>query len=335
MPTYGVKPLRRLQLGRETTSGTAVAATALWRGVGTLQDALTLKEANEDLGILMGVDRSYISAYLGKLSMDAVPATYEQLPYLFEAGIKAVNTGSQDGTGSDYIYAYPFGTNAANSLNTYTIEGGDNAGAERMAFCYAESIKLSGKGGEAVMMSANWVGQQITPQAFTTSPAIPTVNEILFGHSKLYIDAINGTAGTTQQSATFIGMDLEIKTGIQHVFTGDGTLSYSFIKTTMPEVTLKVTYEHESTSIAEKAYWRAQTPRLLQVKITGPAVTTAGTTYNNYTLLATLPGRWMQFDKIGEQNSNDIIVGTFKSKYNATAAAGPSFTVVNQLTTLT
>ena len=34
----GVKALRKIQIGQETTAGTAVVATTIWRGEGVLQD---------------------------------------------------------------------------------------------------------------------------------------------------------------------------------------------------------------------------------------------------------------------------------------------------------
>lgn len=334
MPTVGVKPLRRIQGFKEVTPGTGGTSTWLWRGTGTLEDITEVKEVEEDIGFLIGLDRTYIAKTGGKLSFDSVPATYQQLPYIFEAGIKAVHTGAADGSGSDKIYTYPVSTNSANTLNTYSLEGGDNVGAEVMHYSFVEGFKMSGKSGEAVMISADWQGQAVSTTTFSTQPATPTVNEILFQQAKLYIDAINGTAGTTQITNSFMAFDLDCKTAVTPVFSGDGNLFFSFTKITMPEVTIKVTFEHETQSISEKTNWRNQTARKMQIKVTGPAVTTAGTAYSNLTLKMDFPGKWMKFDKIGELNGNDIVIGTFKSKYDSTAGSGPVFTVVNELTTL-
>ena len=48
----GIRALRKLQYGKETTAGTAVAATAVWRGIGTIQDNLETVFPAEDIGIL-------------------------------------------------------------------------------------------------------------------------------------------------------------------------------------------------------------------------------------------------------------------------------------------
>ena len=51
----GVKALRKVQLGLESTKGTAVAATALWRGTGTIEDKREVVFPDEDIGYLSGV----------------------------------------------------------------------------------------------------------------------------------------------------------------------------------------------------------------------------------------------------------------------------------------
>ena len=100
--------------------------------------------------------------------MEDVPATYEQLLHILEAGVKTVSS-SQDGTGSGYIYEYVFPTTAANSIKTYTIEGGDNTEEEEFTYGFVESFTLSGAPGESVMMGADWVGREVSTGTFTAS----------------------------------------------------------------------------------------------------------------------------------------------------------------------
>ncbi len=328
----GIKALRKIQGGKETTAGTAVVATMLWRGVGVLEDAQELKTAEEDVGYISGLDRVYIPKLLAKLAMENTPATFEQLPYLGEAGIKAVGTGVADGAGGGKIYAYPMPTTQKNTLNTYTLEGGDDQQAEEMEYGFVEGFKLSGKGGEAIMMSADWVGRQIALASFTASIAVPSVEEILFGKGVLYIDAT--TIGTTVKSSTLLGMDLTVKTGWVPVFSADGFLYFSFAKVTMPEVTLALTFEHDATGVAEKAACKAKTRRLVRLKFTGTAVT-SGTAYNAKTLVLDFGGKWDKFDKLGEQDGNDIVQGTFRARPSETDSTFFTMTVVNALTSLT
>lgn len=329
----GIKALRKIQLGREVTPGTIVAATTIWRGLGTIEDQREPVIPDEDVGFLSGVDRSYIAQIGGGLSLESVEATFEQIPHIFEMGIKTV-TPTADGSGSGKIYTYDFPTTAANTIKTYTVEGGDNQQAEVMEYTHASEFTLEGDGGGAWMISGELVGRQVANQNFTASVALPTVEDILFLKSKLYIDAIGGTWGTTLKSNTLLAASLNYKTGLLPKFTAEGNLYFAFVQTTPPEVTLSITFEHDATATAEKDNWRNQTARLIRLISTGSAFQTAGTTYSNKTMAIDLAGKWTSFKAIGDRDGNDIIEAEFVSRYDPTAAKFGRIIVVNALASL-
>lgn len=326
----GIKAARKIQLGKETTQGSEATATAVWRGTGTIQDNLTTVFPTEDVGILVGTDRSYIPKVEASLTLDQTEATYQQLPYLFEMGIKHV-TPTTDAGGSIYTYTFPYATTdmtASTDLQTFTVEAGDNQQEEQFLFGFARSITLSGSAGQALMMSAEIVGRQVATGTFTTSVAIPTVEEILFSKGKLYIDAAGTYPATTEKSNTLLAMDLSINTGWIPVYAADGNLYFSFVKPTMPEVTCTITFEHNATSVAEIAAWRAGTARSIKIYFTG---VTAGTS----NLSLNMSGKWDNFEKLGEQDGNDIVTGTFRCRYNSSNAGFFQAIVENSLESLT
>lgn len=329
----GIKRLRKIQLGKETTAGTAVAATTIWRGQGTIEDQREVVMPVEDVGLLSNTDRSYVPKLLAAITLESTPATFEQLPHLLAMGIKNVVTGAADGGGAGKIYAYPFETTAPNTIKSYTIEGGDNQQAEEMEYAFAESISLEGKGGEAWMMSAGVLGRQVQTSSFSGSATLPTVEEILFGKTKLYIDGAGGTAGTTLISNTMLGAKIDIKTGLTPKFTADGALYFSFEGHDGPEVQASLTFEHNGSAVTEIGNWRSQTARQIRLLAEGTSFT-AGTSYSKKTMLIDLVGKWTKFEKIGEQDGNDIVTGTFVARYNATAAKFGQIIVVNTLTSL-
>lgn len=329
----GVKALRKLQLGKETTAGTAVAATTVWRGLGTIEDTREVVFAEEDVGILGGTDRAYTPVLGGSITFEDTEATYEQVLHVFEAGIKAVGTGSTDTGGSGKIYTYAFPTTSQNTVRTYTIEGGDDQQAEEMEYSFVEKFSITGAPKEAVKISADWVGRQVTSAAFTGSIALPAVEEILFGDATLSIDAVGGTLGAGTVASTLLGFNMEATTGRQGVFTGDNKY-FTFDKGVSPEITLEVTFEHNSSAGTEKAAWRAGTARKLRLMMEGSALTTTGATYSNKALIIDLAGKWEKFDKLDEADGNDIVTGTFRARYNSTAALFASITVVNELATV-
>jgi hypothetical protein len=125
-----------------------------------------------------------------------------------------------------------------------------------------------------------------------------------------------------------LAASLKIKTGWIPVYTGGSALYFAFAKATAPEITLDITFEHDATSVAEKAAAVAQTPRLIQLKALGSALQTTGA-YGYKTMIINLAGRWEKFSKIGEQDGNDIVTGTFRARYNATKADIGNIIVVN------
>jgi len=329
----GVKTLRKLQFGRESTAGTAVAATTVWGGLGTIEDKRQVIFADEDVGYLGGLDRAYIPKYEAALELEETELTFEQGPHLFEMGVKAA-TATQDGAGTGYLYSYPMPTTSANTLKHYTIEGGDNQQAEEVEFCYASQIVLTGKAGEALKVSATIGGRQVTNTTYTGSLSRPTVEDVLFSKGKLYIDAVGGTIGTTQKTQTLLSMEMTINTGVMPVWTADGNLYFTFVKTVRPEVITKWVLEHDSTSVQLKTDFRATTARLFRAQWEGSALGTPGTTYTYKTFRVDQAAKVESVAKLGEVDGNDVLEINTRARYNSTGALFATFLFVNELSSL-
>jgi hypothetical protein len=330
----GVKALRRIQFGKESVAGTAVAATVMYRASGaTIQDNREVVFVEEDVGVLTGMDRTYISRYGAEIAFDPSPATFEQFPYWLQASIKDV-TPTTD-TGSGYIYTYDINeSSTTDTLATYTIETGDDQEAEEMEYSYVRSFELSGVAREAWNVSGTWGGRQCSTSTFT-SLSLNTVEEMLFSKTKLYIDgaASTDTVGTTLKSNTLLEATLTYNSGLMEVDAADGVLYFSFVKRTQPECLLSLTFEHDGSSTAEKDAWRAQTARQIQLLIQGSNLTTGGA-YTVKTCKINLVGKWESFTKLEERNGNDIVTGVFRMRYNLTKDMSGQFIVVNELSAL-
>jgi len=327
----GVKGLRKIQIGLEATSaaGTAVDATAQLRYNGMIADERETVFPEEQIGILGGADRAYQPKLMASLAMTG-EATFEQLPYFFNASI-CTAAASVDGAGSGYVYEYPFPTTSIPTINTYTLETGDNQEAEEMSYGYISEWTLSGNSGEAWMIDATWQGRTATVAAFSTSTTLPTVEELLFGKTKLYIDSSSDAFGTTLKSNTLLNASLKFTSGWMPVFAADGEIYYSFIKRTDDDTALEITFEHDATGAAEKVAWRAGTPQNIRLICEGSALTSAGTAYTYKTLIIDLAGKWESIDPIDEIDGNDVVKGTFRVRYNADATIKATMTVVNEL----
>jgi hypothetical protein len=242
-----------------------------------------------------------------------------------EASVKTA-TPAADGAGTDFIYTYAVPTTAGNTIKTYTIEAGDDTQEEEFGYAFVKDWTLSGSGRNGWMMAANWVGRAVQLSTFTGALSLPAVNSMNFGMSKLYIDSVSGTIGTTIQSNTLRSASIKFDSGIVAKDTADGRLDFSFAQGTEYTLTADLEFEHDAVALAQKVNWRAETPLLLQLKIEGAtAFATPGTAYSVPTLLVNLPGKWTDFGKIGEANGNDIVQGKFTASYDPTAAVGASF----------
>ena len=303
----GSKALRRLQLGLESTPGTAVVASILWRGVGTLDDQLQLSFSEPALSDQ--TQQAYISSYLGAVSMEDAPATFEQLPVLLGAALVAESPVA-DAPGSGWVYTYELNAGTVQgALDTYTVEGGDDAGAERATYAFVEHLKLSGACGEALLASADWLTQQVAPAAFTPNLNIPDVEEILVGLGRLYIDAT--TLGATQISGAILDVEFDLQSGWAP-YRQPGSLDFSTInRDTPPEASLAVTFLHNASALTEKAAWRAGALRLVRLQFDGATLTTAGV-YSQKMLRLDLAGHWEQFEKLAEVNGVDVVRGILR-----------------------
>ena len=337
MAQPGITALRVINVGKEITPGTAVAATALLGFSGMIQDDREVIWPDEHVGYLSGRDRAYVSKLGATLELEG-QATFEQLPYILDASV-AKATPTTD-TGSGYIYTYTFGTNSAietTDLQTFTIETGDNVEAEEMEYSYCSEFTLSGSFGEVWQLSATFHGRQASTCTVTPSTdiTVSTVEEIHFTRTKLYIDAVGASSdfGTTEITGSLVEASLNVNTGWVEKPVASGFLYFSGIKNVGSEITLDITLEHDANAIAQKTLWRAGTARLLRLSLIGASLSSSGA-YSTKTVNIDLAGKWEKFEKIGERDGNDILQGTFRARYNTTAAFYARAVVVNEVSAL-
>ncbi len=321
--TGGLKKLRKLNFGPESTAGSAVDEAHTWRGQGTIEDTRETVFLEEDVGRLMGYDKTYVPVKGANLVLEETPLSYEHAVWVFGMGINWQTTGGTAGTAGmgGYVYTYTYPTTAANTTKTFSWEGGDNQQYEAFNYGIMLEATISGAPDEAVMVTATIVGREITTASVLyTTAALANTEEVLFNKGKLYIDAIDGTMGTSQKVAALIDFSYALApTGFVPLKAADGNIAYASHKQTTPEVLLSVTLEWDGTAEAEKENWRTQTPVLLEIKFEGSALAdTSGGPYTFKTIRFQNVGKWESFDKLGEQDGNDIIAGVFRLRENAT-----------------
>ena len=222
---------------------------------------------------------------------------------------------------------------------TYTAEGGNNVRVDRSGYSFPTSFEISGKGGadmDALLLSSSWTTRQWEKAAgFTSGIAIPAVSEALFAGAKLYIDAINGTIGTTEVPDTMSSFDYKANTGLGHQFAGSGNLFFSKAhRKGKIQITCAIALFMNAAALTEYDAWLSGTSRLIRIKIEGPALATAGSIYSRKSLILDMPGTWSNFPSPDDIEGAEVLSGTFRPAYDPTAGIGPSITLVNELAQL-
>ena len=275
--TYGGWPYNLVQLGRETTPGTAVVGTTILRGIfGGFDDQRNTEKIDEQIGRLFPAERTRSTKEGITIPMPATPVTYQQLPHILEASIGTVTpTGA-----GPYVYEYAFPTDASvNTIKTYTMEIGNRRvldDLKKIPFCWVEEFELSGEAGGLWTMSATWQGQQDVALADFSAATLPTVTEAVFGNTTFYVDDSLAGVGSTPYPGILLSATITVRPGLVWVPIGDGNLYPIAIKNTRPEVTFNFEYELEDgdagTSFVaqERAAFKAESIRLFELAIPGP-----------------------------------------------------------------
>jgi hypothetical protein len=334
------KVMRRVQLGWESSAGTAVPATTIWRGPAVKLSANPKKQiVAEDVGISAPGLRQVTPQIGAGYKFPAVDATFEQIGYPYEAGILKVTSPSADGVGSGKIYTYnaATGVTAAPTTRTATLEAGDNIRNENAEYAFCSEISLEGAANDTWKLGSNWGARQVSNMAggLTAALSVPTAESMLFNSSKFFLDAAGGTIGSTQLTNTVIGCKLKIDTGLRAQHTASGQLYFSTLEFVGAKITGELTMLMNASTVTEKANWLADTVRLLQIKIEGSTFAIAGTAYSKKTFIANLAMVWTGgWDESGDDNGVGIVKATFAAGYDYTSARFAQFINVVALASL-
>lgn len=325
---YGTTTYNKVQFGRETTPGTPVNSTVIWRGnASMIEDDRNIKIVEENVGILVPAERSYVASIIGRMNFPQTELTFEQFPHILEAGIK---TATPSGAGP-YTYLYDFPTDTTQpAIKTYTIEAGNalvSADQHELAYSFVQEFELNGQKQEAWMVNSNWTGRQAVQASMTALSTLQTVEEAKFQNTSFYIDATGGTIGTTLKTGVLLSARLRFRTGLVPVFTADGQLYFGSYKRVRPSIDFSIKMELETGSVvaAERAIFKSQSVRLFKLGITG----SSGRAIN-----LEWAGKYDSISNYENDDENTVVTFNGHGVYSPADALFGKLTVINNLTTL-
>lgn len=203
-----VKDLLQVQVGKETTWGTSAAATAKLMGIEDITLQPKLKGAvNADMRGSLGPGQiAYIQDIegAGKLKTKVL---YEDWPYWMDA---LFGTATPTGAGP-YVYAYTAPV-AAPTSRMQTLYYGDSNGTYKLLGATPTKVSIKGESNKELTADIDLIGKQVTTGTLAALDD-RAVSPVMGNDLNVYIDAWNGTIGTTLIPAMAYSFTLEIDTG--------------------------------------------------------------------------------------------------------------------------
>jgi hypothetical protein len=282
----GVSNFYTVQYGKETTRGTAVAATKKWLGMANVPadrtPIYTKYKNNLRIDASAGlIPQIFADGITLDLSGDR-PGYYQALPLLFSIGLKGNITATEVTTAqSDYLWTFdPSITSTLNAPDAITLEVGDENQVFEIEYLMAKSIRIGGKIGSNgfVDCSAECFGRQVTPATLTGALTVPTVEPILANNVRIYLDPTWATLGTTEITGHLSDFSWQMETGVQARWRGNSKLFASHYETGLA-MKLNLTAEADAQSDLYYDYFQAQTAKAIRISISGSTIG-SGTAYN-------------------------------------------------------
>jgi hypothetical protein len=325
--TYGVTALRKIQIGKESTKGTAVPATAALLGDLTMDEAHTIHRPEENRGNLASYTRSVKVGTEAKLSFQG-DATFEQILYWLHMGM--LGNVTPTGAGSAKTWLFTPDMDGAGVFDSFTIEHGNNIQAYEAEYCMASAIEIAFAMNAPTTIKVDIFGRQKTAVSFTTALTPPTVETILGQKWKLYIDAETGTMGATELAAHLIAASYKINTGLSPRHYGDGNLYFTRYFEGKKSVELKLTLAFSASAETERTKFDGSTLRLVRLQNIGSLI--SGSDYKKLTL--DFCGIYTSFPPLSDRDGEEIVEITLQSQMGSTYTKLFEAAVVNAVAAL-
>jgi hypothetical protein len=271
---------KQIQIGNESTPGTAVAATEALLAVMEADLTSHVFHYPED-------DRNLLAEHKGnefKVSDTAElqitgNVNHRHAPFLFGSTIRGNITPTQpDATNEPnaYLWTYQGGLTTGNTpditngIDTYTIEFGDNLDDYEAEYCFTKTLTITGEPNEPVKFEWAITAAQITA-GITPTPdlTIQTVQYFPSNTCSFYIDTSYANIGNTVKTDLLKSWTWTLETMFTPRFTASGTFVLKGVNEHWKKVELELEYLRGTLSEVEKALWVAGSPTYLRIKLLG------------------------------------------------------------------
>lgn len=324
---------RVVQLGPETTAGTAVAATKKLSSVdlaGKLEaNVVSFSAAGSKYPTVHSLGKEWSS---WKVSSEA--PCFDEMQYLLCSLVKNVTPTVSDTSARTWTFAPT--PDAEDTRKTFTIEEGHSgaSNAHKSSFGVItglklsidrESTKLDGSGVARVMSSTTLTG------GTATLPTVP----ILARDWSVFLDPTSAGLGSTRLTRV-LKVEVSFEDLTVPFWTVDQSqASWAGIVEQAPKCSVQLTMEADSTSMAYQSLMQAGTTRYMRIRNTS-TTTLAGAASVYYGMTIDVAGQISEAQDFGTDQELYTIGWTFEPTTDSAWGTGKPFeiSVVNKQATL-
>jgi hypothetical protein len=328
-----------MQMGKETTAGTPVAATKIWYPNGTglvdIDSMLSLHRGNRGTRTAFAYATS--KGTMVKLGFASNPEYGMTFDEMITPLSQICAPGTATAAGAAYTWSIaPSQTGANAAGSAYTIEYTDDIQEYEVEYCQASDFTISASEDSMTNLAVNWFGRQSTKSTKTSLIATnpPRIPGELWKPTWFTTMAGLGTAAASTNS--LIDWSLQVNTGLVPQFYQDG-LGYFGEAVQSQELSGTITFHVVSNAFAVSEFYDKWNPGgsptmdFMQLKAVGPAL--GGSNYSATIQMALL---YTQVKPISaETNGVNIYEVTGELAYDSTSSQSIQGTAICSFGTVT
>lgn len=306
----------QFQIGKETTAGTTVAATR--KMYFKTDGSKLMRERDPRPHRFATGSRDNVRALtLGPIKAGGSVALPLSASEIIELLLMGINGGvTPTGAGTPKVWTFVPGT----SLDPATLEWYDGARGWESGGVYVTKLKFAGSVTDEATVEAELFALNMEQTTITAGLSERTPDFIEGWETSLYIDAFEGTPGTTQVTGTLINWEVEIDNQLARKYFAANTLNSGAIPMGELEIKAKLTFEASAAAAAtEFSNWDAATKRLVRLEF-GQNEVIDGSDKKFVTV--DVPGAWDAVDLGGDDEGTRTYEMSLQYIYDPTNAFG-------------
>ncbi len=265
---------QRVQIGAESTIGTAVAANKLlecftWT-MGINADIADYGATGRKYDTIREENTEWVDLTVGG------PLDYNGVIYLLNGSMGAVSAAAANSSATAKAWAFNPPVSGSIAPKTYTVEQGDSVRAHKVAYGLFNSFGYNATR-KAVTISAKGIAEPISDGiTMTSSPTAIALAPVFGKQINLYVDTTSGGLGTTQLTRAFL-FDYMFD-GIYGPFwpLNRATPGFTGHVDLKPKTTVKLKVEADATGMGFLANLQAGTTLFLRVDALGAQIASDG-----------------------------------------------------------